>query len=247
MQNVTLIRSCSADRLNAAQKTSLRELCQHFGIDIASRNTENGSEETGEEAGRVSPSKRKRKRKSDEEGDDDDDDDKPAPKRRNQWKPIVDLKELVMPKAVLDMVKQHGENPETFLQDAEMLENGIVAGKAKTSGDIIFSILEYSENVEGLAGLNVLRWAYSMLGFYDFMKRLFPQTKSAKMGPRMVEAVVDCRNSGGPGASRQALSDGDFGRKLQVMYKCGFKLDILCNRFGDGCIFFLSGIMSQDL
>ncbi|KAG9656754.1 hypothetical protein KCU95_g5809, partial [Aureobasidium melanogenum] len=206
---------------------------RHYWI----KNAQDGTRSSGSRT-----SKRKRSAESDAE----DSDAKPASKRSpRSWGPVLSLETLELDKAVSALLQSCTNTLNTFTStffhdDALKRQN---CKSQLDPADALMANYIYAGALSRRAKPDSIRLAYTMLGFYDFGKRLWPNNISGCIGKRIMHQFraefadfIAC-----PEVPLEDLCENISGWSL-----CGRRLHLICAEFGDGSIFFLHDIVSPD-
>lgn len=159
------------------------------------------------------------------------------------WAPVMRKKALALDPAIQQLLEDNrNAAPEGFLDDKNTLEHEGF-GNTQCSADALMANFVYGDTLANKGAPNSVRLGYCMLGFSDFVKRLWPDNKSARLGPQMKNQFVEKF----PEFVTELADFDHFWTRLSDWSLCGTRLDSLCAEYGDGCLFFLPELLSPDL
>ena len=214
------------------QKDTLRDLTQHFSVDHGVDDAERGNDTivSHHHNGNGVENPRKRKRS-----------DKTPP--RHPWDQFLSLESLSLAPAFGQHLKKYGANPKKFISDNGLLKNRVPEFTSETVGDAFMACYEYTLRLESRRTKDNLRWCFTMLMCFDLVKLIKPNG-SGRVGCLMQKEVNKFL---GPVLGATTIQPELALKQLNEWSRCGMKLDMLCNEFGPGCLFFLGELLTQDL
>lgn len=249
--------------ISPEQRNALANVCRRFGLAVAADT--NGITDTnysGRSVGNAaanSTASANGNADSDDEADNDADEgsggeaESIGQKRKRQkkntrgprsWTPILNLKELRLDDDTRAVLRDCGSAPVHFLNDREALRHVSTSEAPMNATDALMGNFVYTKQVQKLGGLNTVRFGYCILGMSDFVRRLWPRHKSGRIGPKMKKHFREMHSEFAAGLT---MPVDEFLEQISRWSIYGRKLDMVCAEFGDGCLFFLHGILSPDL
>lgn len=145
------------------------------------------------------------------------------------------LETLHLAPTVQQHMEDHGADPVAFVGD----ETGLARIRTLTDdtlGDALLECYQYTTRLESRRETDNFRWCFSMLMISDLIESIRPGG-SGRVGEVMLPQVLERIN----------VPVDDARRKLGEWSRCGSKLNMFCNEFGHGCLFYLKDILSKDL
>ena len=214
----------TGDRLDA-----LLSLTNHFGgHDPSTADAlHSDGEPGGDDHGRPKDGKRKR----------------PGKAPRNPWGPFLRLKALEMPAVYEQHLQEHGTIAIRFINDRNSLTNHITRYDHETVGDAFLACYKYTLHLDARSTMDGVRWCFTMLMYFDLVKYIRPNG-SARVGCLMLE---DVKAFLGPILGQTTISPDIALKQLNEWSRCGYKLDLLCQHFGPGSLFFLESLLTRNL
>lgn len=210
----------SKETMTLPQRTILSKLSRHFA-------RSDDEEELGEDVDTDVETPKKRK--------------KPSP--RHPWQRFLNMESLVLPPAIEQHLRRHGTDPERFLNDEGLLRNNITNFSRETVGDAFIACYQYTLHLDKRRTQDSSRWHFTMLLYYDLVKLIRPNG-SGRVGYLIREDLVKFLGSvHGPKTIQVDVALA----QLNEWSRHGMKLNMLCTKFGDGCLFYLNELLSADL
>lgn len=237
LQATTALLKLPKETLSRHQRKALAVLRKHFNVqpesDTDEESEDGGEDETSNENNdnnnnnNNSRNKRKRAKTT------------AAVRAPRAWGPVLKMKSLALDPSLLQALQDCDNAPRKFLNAEEVARLQNSSGAA----DALIDQVRFTEVLLSTGAPNNVRLAYCMLGFYDFVKRLWPKHQSGRIGPKMKRRF--CESYPDFVAGLPSL-DGFF-EKVSGWSLHGSRLAMLCREFGDGCLFFLHAALSVDL
>ena len=156
----------------------------------------------------------------------------------NPWAAFSKIESLVLPAPYEKHIKKYGSDPARFLNDKVTLTHQI-AELSSDKGDAFLACFRYTLHLQSREAKDRVRWFFSMLLYFD-LAQLKKPAGSGRVGHLMEERIRDLVDKRVPG---EALPLDELGK----WSKQGSKLDVFCQAFGVGSLFFLEHLLSENL
>ncbi|KAG9526326.1 hypothetical protein KCV07_g857, partial [Aureobasidium melanogenum] len=163
-----------------------------------------------------------------------------GPKTRNPWQRVLNLQRLSLPPAIASLLQENGD-PRDFLNDKERLVY-LTDDQEQDSGSALMVCYEFAQELQRREGVDRIRLLFIDLFFHDMIRCLFPEATGKKMGHLMKEDAAMLL-AGWEGLD---VDIEELRNTMNDWSKCGRKLDWLCRKFGEGCLFYISDDLSQN-
>lgn len=232
------------------ERWALRDLSEHFNPNNSNNDDKNddkneegeGSEEEDDRdslrTGSTPGTKRKRSGKMTRGGR--------GPRKyphHDPWSPVTRLASIVlMPVLASYLQAPDRSDPGGVLNDPQILQNLVQEFAGDTISDAFMASYQYTAQLEARAGMDKVRWLFSMLLMYDLVRLIRPHG-SGRVGSIMKVHLVRFLE---PIASPERDVEG-MAVNLTIWSTRGKKLNVLCETFGPGCLFYLGEVLSCDL
>lgn len=157
------------------------------------------------------------------------------------WKRVMNIQSLRLSANVQDRIESCGTDPMKFLNEHTWLNHSIDEFDAGTIGDAFMACYTYTKELEDKEELGRVRWLFQMLMFWDLVKLIRPG------GSGRIGHIMEAELRAFLGPLQQSLDSESAVVKMSEWKCCGEKLDVLCQRFGPGCLFLLGTHLSRHL
>jgi hypothetical protein len=216
-----MLVSLSPNSLSNVQRDRLRQLYLHF----------NDADTTTE----GQPASKKRKRLS-----------QGSQIKKGYYAAILKRKELTVGTEILEHIQLHGTEPYLFLNAKwSAYKGGLSEFYAGNAGDAFLACYQYARDTQDKIGITKCQWLFFMLLFYDIVKIVWPNA-GTRLGEIMVKDLGKML-SGLSEETRGGINVAGAAQDIQSWFYLGRKLNILCSKFGAGCLFPLAEVLSEDL
>jgi len=155
---------------------------------------------------------------------------------------LVNLTSLGLAPAIQELLNDEDVEPTAFLTDGQILTNEMDA--EDTMGDAFRLYYQYAADLERRTGMDPARWCFTMIMFYDLIKLIRPTGTGARVGSLMREDAIPFLEQAFHGDVARV---GTAFEKLNEWSQIGSKLNVFCDEFGIGCVFFLAGKLTKSL
>ena len=160
---------------------------------------------------------------------------------RNPWAAFSKIESLVLPAPYKDHIEKYGSDPARFLNDKVILTHQI-AEPNSDEGDAFMACFRYTLHLQSREAKDRVRWFFSMLLYYD-LAQLKKPAGSGRVGHLMEERIRNLVEERVPGEALPLDPLDELGK----WSKQGSKLDVFCQAFGLGSLFFLGHLLSENL
>ena len=218
---------------NEQQKANMSAMIQYFSHRPSGDDGEGGNEGT-------SPGGQGRKRKRDAGGGE--------PTHRapnNPWKPFLNTKSLQLEGEYEKFVERFGDSPVQFLNDTKNL---VLFGRYNTEKRHIVEqafvdCFQYTMHLKSRQGRDRIRWLFSMLFYFD-LARLVNAGAAGRVGHLMEKEVFELLRVD---VLRKLYPKALPMERFSEWSVRGSKLNVFCEKFGAGSLFFLAARLSEHL
>lgn len=164
---------------------------------------------------------------------------------RHPWQRILNITFLNLPHSVLTHVLTHGTSARDFLAEQRPLVNNMSDYDGQTVGDAFMACYRYTIDLEARMSSDKIKWCFSMLMFFDLSRLIRPNgAGNGRWGNLMVEEVAAFL---GPVLGPDTVTANDAKKQINRWSTYGRKLDLFCQTFTPGSLFFLAEHLSADL
>jgi hypothetical protein len=166
-------------------------------------------------------------------------------KPRHPWRCVMRINKLKLDTYVEDYLAAHGTEPSRFMMDAGMIQPH---NDEEETVQAFRSIWIYAQELLARKALDGFRFCFTMLYFYDLVKSINPRS-TGRIGKLMFEDLRDFLDNTLPalGGVRGATNQAEVLTTLNDWSYCGYKLSVIVDRFGEGCLFYLGSVLSHNL
>lgn len=169
-----------------------------------------------------------------------------APLTKNPWKPFTELtdEDLKLPLAISRYIRANGTDPEKFASDKETFDLRPWHGNEQDQFEnVVARYFLWMIRLENRLAMKSYRSLFAKLMIFDMVPSMWPNT------PGKVGHLTDDELNGRVGdvAKMTGEPTENVRKRLNKWSVMGSKLDVLCQLFGPGCLFFLKENLSNNL
>ena len=162
---------------------------------------------------------------------------------RNPWNPVMRIVNLGLSSETCEMLSALRDEPHRFLEDRHFLEHE--ANRFQDSpADAFLSHYNYALVLQQRRAVDGIRWLFVLLLFFDIVKEIRPDASGRRIGHLQAQEVEDFL---GPVLEHAPMELAKVTENMDNWSKMGRRLNVLCERFGEGCLFYLSHVLSDNL
>ena len=162
---------------------------------------------------------------------------------RHPFRPVMRLKEVYLDPFIAKHIRDHDNDPAAFLNDGEVLKFQAASLDPEKIADIFVSCYKFTKDLKVRIAKDHYRWLFTMLLFFDLFRLIKPDG-TGRVGHLMRQDVQTIFGD----VLRQAHIPEDKGiEELNEWSLAGSRLNLLCDGFGCGSLFYLGDVLSKDL
>lgn len=162
--------------------------------------------------------------------------------KSSPWIRFLRLKSVELGETGKQYLEKHGTQPEAFFIESDGLTNETTGFTGKENmGDAFVAHYRWIVRLEGRLAKDNLRLAFTWIMFYDVVKLIRPNGRG-RIGEIMLPDIQELIDPLDLGVSPEKVLT-----QLRSWSNCGKKLNVICEEFGLGSLFYLAPYLSEDL
>jgi len=220
-----------ADDIAAHYRSVIQRLHQHFSrAEEGYADTDEEEEESSENEHSLERPSQKRKRAD--------------ARVRDPWNAVTNMKELTIDPTLAEHIQRLRADPKEFMNDTKSLLHEAFQYRSSPA-DAFVACYSYTLVLQQRRTVDDIRWCFSLLFFFDIVKQIDPTSSGRRVG-RLQQSKVRSFLGRVVGSSCP-FRLVDATQDINKWARLGRKLNLMCERFGPGCLIFLHQQFSDNL
>ncbi|XP_014555212.1 hypothetical protein COCVIDRAFT_27833 [Bipolaris victoriae FI3] len=166
--------------------------------------------------------------------------------RKSPFITILRLQELILSPAIQTHIENNKADAHSFFYSKEVMNN-IQSYDKDSTGEALILQYQYTKTLSHNMKLNSVRWHFLMLMWHDIVKLARPDCTGNRISHLMKKHLLElitpvyANSSDMNAVGMEVVAD-----ELHTWCRYGAKLNVFVENFGEGCIFYLQGVLSPN-